>query len=49
MKNESKASLLDVREEEERLLPAMKTKFLSNKQGLKQESGSMGERVQPLE
>jgi hypothetical protein len=36
MKNESKASLLDVRDEEERAPAAMKTKFFSNKQGLKQ-------------
>jgi hypothetical protein len=49
MKNESKASLMDLREEEERVAPPQKTKFFSNKVGLKQESGSMGERMQPLE
>jgi hypothetical protein len=36
---------LDFKEEEERVAPPPKTKFFSNKQGLRYEGGSMGEKL----
>ena len=41
MKNDSKASLISVKDDEDRLIPIIKTKLSNSKVGLKQEGGSL--------
>ena len=41
MKNDSKASLISIKDEEERVIPIIKTKLSNSKLGLRQEGGSL--------